>query len=404
MRFLAILGPGLIASVAGDDAGGIATTSLIGARYGYQLLWALLLLTVVLALVQEMAARMGIATGSGLLDLVRERFGGGWAYFAATVILVANAGITATEFLGVAAAGEIFGISRWVLVPAAAGLLWTLAIRQSYAGAEKVFLAMTLAFLAYPLAAVLAHPDWSTVVHDTFVPSFSLGRDYLLVLVALVGTTITPYQQLFQQSAVVDKGVKPPDYAEERLDAILGAVIGNLIWALVIIATAATLRPAGITDISTAADAARALAPLAGPAAQGLFALGLLGASLLAGAVVPMTTAYSLTEALGVRKQTGFTYREVPSFAAPFTLLLVFGAVVALWPGIPLIGLLVGVQVVNGILLPVVLAFMILLSSDRRLMGGLTNTPAQTVLGWVTLILVTLAVALLLLAQLLGLS
>jgi Mn2+/Fe2+ NRAMP family transporter len=399
LRFLAILGPGLIASVAGDDAGGIATTSLVGAKFGYDLLWVLILLTLALGLVQEMAARLGVATGSGLLDLIRERFGGGWAGLAVAVILVANSGITATEFLGIAAAAEIFGGSRWIAVPLAAVALWALMVKGTYRTAERVFLAMTLAFFAYPIAAVLAHPDWSAVARGAVVPSFRMDREYLLLLVALVGTTITPYQQLFQQSAVVDKGVGPPDYAEERLDAILGAVVGNLVWAFVIIATAATLRPAGVTDIATAADAARALEPLAGPGAQGLFAFGLLGASLLAGAVVPLTTAYSVSEAFGLPKGVSLDFREAPIFFALFTALLVFGAAVALLPGVPLVGLLVGIQVFNGILLPVVLAFIVLLSSDRRLMGGLANARLQTVLAWTALAAVSASIVLLTLSS-----
>jgi Mn2+/Fe2+ NRAMP family transporter len=362
----------------------------------------LILLTLALGVVQEMAARLGIATGSGLLELIRGRFGIGWAVLAVTVIVVANVGITATEFLGVAAASEIFGISRWISVPLAAAVVWVLVLRGSYKSAERVFLAMTLAFLAYPIAAVLAHPDWTAVARGAFVPSFHMESGYLLILVALVGTTITPYQQLFQQSAVVDKGVGPPDYKEERLDAILGAVVGNLIWAFVIIATAATLRPAGITNIDTAADAARALEPLAGPAAQSLFAFGLLGASLLAGAIVPLTTAYSVSEALGLPKGVSLNFREAPLFFGFFTALIVLGGAVALVPGVPLVGLLVGIQVFNGILLPVVLVFIVLLSSDRRLMRDLTNTRLQSLLGWSTLILVTLSVALLLVSQLPG--
>ena len=402
LRWLAILGPGLIASVAGDDAGGIATTSLIGAKLGYEMLWALLILTVALAVVQEMAARLGVGTGAGLLDLIRQRFGIGWALFAVSVIVIANAGITATEFLGIAAAAEIFGISRWIAVPVAAVLMWAVLLYGNYLSAERVFLAMTLAFLAYPLAAILAHPDWSAVARGAFVPSFTMDHEHLLLLVALVGTTITPYQQLFQQSAVVEKGVGPRHYPAERLDAFVGAVVGNLVWAFVIIAAAATLRPAGFTDIENAADAARALEPLAGPTAQALFALGLLGASLLAGAVVPLATAYSVSEAFGFRKGVGLDYRRAPVFYGLFTVLLVFGALVALLPGVPLVALLVAIQVFNGILLPIVLAFIVVLSSDRRLMDGLANTPLQSVLGWTTLIVVTLSALLLLVWQVLA--
>jgi Mn2+/Fe2+ NRAMP family transporter len=388
--------------VAGDDAGGIATTSVVGAHFGYDLLWALLLLTVALAVVQEMSARLGVATGSGLLDLVRERYGIGWALLAVAVILIANGGVTATEFLGVAAAAEIFGVSRYLAVPIAAIGLWVLLLYGNYRSAERVFLAMTLVFLAYPAAAYLAHPDWGAVLHGFLVPSFSMDQQHLLLLVALIGTTITPYQQLFQQSAVVEKGVGPPHYRVERADAYLGAIVGNLIWAFVIIATAATLRPAGITDITTASDASRALEPLAGPAAAGLFALGLLGASLLAGAVVPLATAYSVSEAFGFRKGVGLDYRRAPTFYSLFTGLIAFGAVVALIPGIPIVGLLVAIQVFNGILLPVVLGFIILMASSGRLMRSLANTMAQRALGWITLVVVSAADLLLIVSEALG--
>lgn len=394
-RWLAILGPGLIASVAGDDAGGIATTSLVGARVGFELLWLLILLTVALAVVQEMAARLGVATGSGLLDLIRQRFGIGWALLAVTVLLIANAGVTATEFLGVAAAGELFGVSRLVVVPIAALGLWALMLYGNYFTAERLFLGMTLVFLAYPVAAVLAHPDWSAVLHGMLVPSLSLDQPHLSLAVALIGTTITPYQQLFQQSAVVEKGVGPRHYADERADAYLGAIVGNLIWLFVICAAAAALRPQGIFDIGSAADAARALEPLAGPAALVLFAVGLLGASLLAGAVVPLATAFAVSEAFGFRKGFGLDYRRAPMFYGLFTALVAFGGLVALVPSVPIVSLLVGIQVLNGFLLPVVLGFILVLAADRRRMGKLANTWLQTALGGLTLVGVTLAVALL---------
>jgi len=390
-RWLAILGPGLIASVAGDDAGGIATTSLIGARVGYELLWLLILLTVALAVVQEMAARLGVATGSGLLDLIRQRFGIGWALLAVTVILVANAGVTATEFLGIAAASEIFGLSRWIAVPFAALGLWALMLYGNYFSVERIFLIMTLVFLAYPVAAILAHPDWTAVVHGAVVPSLRFDQGQLALVVALIGTTITPYQQLFQQSAVVEKGVGPRQYPSERVDAVVGAVMGNLIWLFVICASAAALRPLGIVDISSATDAARALEPVAGPAAQVVFAFGLLGASLLAGAVVPLATSYSVAEAFGFRKGIGLDYRRAPAFYMLFTAMVAFGALVALLPAAPIISLLVGIQVLNGLLLPVVLGFILVLAADHRLMGGLANTTWQAALGWLTLAVVTLA-------------
>jgi Mn2+/Fe2+ NRAMP family transporter len=398
-RWLAILGPGVIASVAGDDAGGIGTISVIGARVGYDLLWLLLLLTISLAVVQEMVARMGAATGRGLLDLVRERFGIGWALVAVGTILIGNGGVVATEFAGIAASAELLGVPAFVAVPMSATLVWLLVLFGSYSLAERLFLVMTMAFLAYPAAVVLAQPDWGAVVHGALVPRVHGDAGYLLLVVALIGTTITPYQQLFQQSAVVEKGVAARHYQAERVDAYTGAVLGNLIWACVMIATAAALHAHGNLDIHSAADAAEALRPIAGDFARRLFAIGLLGASLLAAGVVPLATAYSVTEAFGFRKGVGLDFRRAPVFYGIFTALIVIGAGIALWPAVPLIGLLVGVQVINGILLPVILGFILLLAGDRRLMGSLGNTRVQTLLGWGTLVLVSGAVLVLLVNQ-----
>jgi Mn2+/Fe2+ NRAMP family transporter len=400
----AILGPGLIAATAGDDAGGIATYSQVGAKFGYDLLWVLLLITVSLAVVQEMCARIGAATGRGLLDLIRERFGIAWALLAICVILVANGGVTITEFVGIGAALELFGVSRYVAVPIAALGLWYLVIAGSYARVEKFLLVLTLVFFAYPAAALLAHPDWGAVVHGAIVPTFQADPAYLLLTVGLIGTTITPYMQLFQQSAIVEKGVGRDNYAPERADAYTGAIFGNVVSAFIIIATAATLHVAGQTDIQTAQDAAQALAPVAGTAAVSLFAVGLLGAGLVAGGVLPLATAYSVSEAFGFRKGVNLDFRQAPMFLGLFTLLIGGGAAVALIPNLPLMQLLVGVQVLNGALLPVVLIFILILAADKRLMGGLRNGRLNTALGWGTLVLVTTAVLVLFGSQLLGLS
>jgi Mn2+/Fe2+ NRAMP family transporter len=387
-RWLAIVGPGLLASLAGDDAGGLATTSAIGARFGYDLLWALLALTVCLAVVQEMAARLGAATGRGLLDLVRERYGIGWALLAISAILLANAGIMVTEFAGIGAAGELLGTPRAFAILLSAGLIWYLVLYGDYRAVERVFLCMTLVFAAYPVAAVLARPDWGSVARGLLVPRLPAGRDWTL-LVALIGTTITPYQQLFQQSAVVEKGVARRHYLPQRVDAYLGAVLGNLIWAFVILASAATLGSGGRLD--TAADAARALRPLVGDAAEVLFGVGLLGASLLAAAVVPLATAYAVSEAFGFPKGVNLQPRRAPIYFGLFTALMVIGVVGALAPGIPVIALLIGTQVLNGLLLPVVLAFIVILSAQHRLMSNLRPGRMSRALTWLTLLLATLA-------------
>src|SRR5918911_861596 len=364
LGLLTILGPGLVAANAGNDAGGLATYSQVGAKYGYDLLWMLLLITFSLAIVQEMAARLGAATGPGLLDLVRERFGIGWALFAVGVVLLANGGVTVTEFAGIGASMELFGVNKYITVPLVALLVWYLVVAGSYSSVEKVFLAMTLVFLAYPAAALLGHPDWGQVAHGAFVPSIRPDPDYILLFVATVGTTITPYMQLFQQSSIVEKGVARRHYGSERIDAYAGSVFTNVVAAFIIIATGATLHAAGSTDIETAADAAQALQPVAGAFAQALFAVGLLGASLLDAGVLPLATAYSVSEAFGFRKGVNLDFRRARTFMGLFTALVALGAAAALIPNLPVIQLLVWIQVLNGVLLPVVLVFILLLINN----------------------------------------
>ena len=401
LRWLLILGPGLIASSAGNDAGGIATYSSAGARFGYDLIWVMVLLIPSLAVVQEMGARLGAATGRGLLDLIRERFGIGWALFGMGVMFIANSGIVVSEFLGIGAAAELLGVSRWVAVPLAALLLWYLVIFSSYASVEKIFLTMTLVFFAYPVAAILARPAWGEVARGAFVPTLRTDQEYLFLLVALLGTTITPFMQLFQQSSTVERGVARRHYGPERLDAYVGATFANLIAITMIIATAATLHQAGQTNIESAADAARALEPFAGSAAKTLFAVGLLGASLLAGAVLPLTTAYAVSEVLGTPKGVNLDFRRAPIFFGLFSGMIIFGAGFSLVPNLPVIEWLVAVAVLNGILLPVMLVFILQLINDRLLMGALKNTRLYNILGWGTFILITTAVVIMLGSQLL---
>ena len=403
LRLLLILGPGLVATSAGNDAGGIATYSSAGAKYGYDLIWVMVLITVSLAVVQEMCARLGAATGRGLLDLIRERYGVGWALFAVGVILVANTGVTVSEFVGVAAAAELFGVSKYVAVPMAALLLWLLVTYGSYPRVEKLFLLMTLVFFAYPAAAFMAGPDWGAVARGAFVPTLRTDSEYLFVLVALLGTTVTPYMQLFQQSSIVERGAARRHYGPERLDAYVGTVFSNLMSISMIIATAATLHVAGRTEVGSAADAALALEPVVGPAARTLFAVGLLGASLLAGAVLPLATSYAVSEAFGVPKGVNLDFRRARIFFTIFTALIVVGAASALIPGLPVIKMLVAVQVLNGALLPVVLVFILRLVNDERLTGELKNTRLYNVLGWSTFALVTTAVTVMLGGQLLDL-
>ena len=403
LRWLVILGPGLIAASAGNDAGGIATYSSAGAKYGYSLIWVMVIITVSLAVVQEMCARLGAATGRGLLDLIRERFGIGWALFAVAVILIANGGLVVSEFVGISAAAELFGVSKYIAVPVAAALLWYLVIFGSYAWVEKIFLAMTLVFFAYPIAAIMAHPNWGEVAHGAFVPQIKFNSDYIFILVGLLGTTVTPYMQLFQQSSIVERGAARRHYGPERIDAYAGSLFSNLMSIFMIIATAATLYVAGKHDIETAADAARALEPVVGSFAKTLFGVGLLGASMLAGAVLPLATAYAISEAFGIPKGVNLDFRRARIFFTLFTALILFGVGLALVPGLPVIKLLVAIQVLNGVLLPIILVFILLLINDQRLTGELRNTRLYNVLGWGTFAMITVAVTVMLGGQLLEL-
>jgi Mn2+/Fe2+ NRAMP family transporter len=402
-RLLAIFGPGLVAASAGNDAGGVATYSSAGAAYGYEMIWVMVVVTVSLAVVQEMCARLGAATGRGLLDLIRERFGIGWALFAVAVVLVANGGLVISEFAGIGAAAELLGVSKYAAVPLSAAFLWYLVIYGSYGYVERIFLCMTLIFFAYPAAVFMAHPHWGQVLHGAITPTFRHDPDYLFLMVGLLGTTVTPYMQIFQQSAVVEKGIARRHYAPERLDAYAGSVISNAMSICMIIATAATLHVAGRTNIETAAHAARALEPVVGHAAKTVFAVGLLGASLLAGAVLPLATAYAVSEAFGAPKGVSLDFRRAHLFFGLFTVLIVLGAGLAMIPHLPVIRLLVVMQVLNGVLLPIILVFILLLINDPRLAGDLKNTRVCNVLGVGTLVLITLAVAVMLFSQAAGL-
>lgn len=297
-KWLLILGPGLIATSAGNDAGGIATYSSAGAKFGYDMIWIMIVLTLSFAVVQEMCTRLGAATGRGLLDLIREQFGIAWTLFAIVIIVIANGGVTISEFVGIGAASELLGVSRYVSVPAAAVILWYLVIFGSYARVEKIFLLMTLVFFAYPVAAILGGPDWWKVAKGAVVPTIRFEPEYIFLLVGVLGTTITPYIQIFQQSSTVERGAARKHYGNERLDAYAGSVFSNLMSISMIVATAATLYVAGQHEIGSAADAAKALEPVAGASASTMFAVGLLGASLLAGGVLPLATSYAISSTL----------------------------------------------------------------------------------------------------------
>ena len=371
--FLGLLGPGLIAANAGNDAGGIATYSSVGAKYGYGLLWMMVLITVSLAIVQAMAARMGTVTGKGLAELIRENYGIRWSAFATVAVLIANFGICISDFVGVGAALGLAGIPVQLSVPIAAIGIWLIIVRGSYHSAERVFIWLTIPFFAYPVAAILAHPDWGDVGKAIVAPHIQTNSAYLLLFVATAGTTITPFMQLYLQSATVERGARVEDLREEQREAIAGAVFADLIAAFIIIATGATLYTHGIHDIGSAADAAKALAPVAGQYAEALFGIGLLGASLLACAILPIATSYVLSESLGFEKGLGHSPRDAPVFVGVITVMIAVSTIVAVIPGIPVIHLLVGVQVVNGVLLPINLCFIWRLARNRELMGQYRN-------------------------------
>lgn len=386
--YLAVLGPGVIAANAGNDAGGIATYSSVGADHGYRLLWVLIPITISLGIVQEMCARMGAVTGKGLSDLIRERFGVRWMALVMLALLIANGGITISEFLGIAAASELFGIPRFVAVPVAACAIWWLVVKGSYKRVERIFLLMSLVFLGYIVSAFLAKPVWGDIARATIRPSFSFDAAYLFTFVAIVGTTISPYMQVYVQSSVVEKGVTAEDYALTRADVWTGTFFAMMIVFFIMVSTAAVLNRHGIR-IAEAADAARALEPLAGPYAKLLFGVGLFGASMLAAGVLPLSTAYSISEALGYEKGVSRSFREAPIFLGIFTFLVVVGALVAMLPGLPIIDALLSLQVVNGLLLPVLLIAILRLVNDEELMGERRNGPVYNVLAWLTAILVS---------------
>jgi NRAMP (natural resistance-associated macrophage protein)-like metal ion transporter len=379
----------MIAASAGNDAGGIATFAAVGAEQGYRLLWVLIPITISLGLVQEMCARMGAVTGKGLADLIRERFGVRWTTFVMLALLIANAGVTVSEFVGIAAATELFGIPRFISVPLSAIGIWWLVVKSSYQRVERAFLLMSLVFLGYIVSAFLAKPDWSAVAVGMVKPSFSFEYAYLFTFVAVVGTTISPYMQVYVQSSVVEKGVTPENYRRTKMDVWVGTILAILVVFFIVISTAATLHKHGL-HIESAADAARALEPFAGPYAEKLFAIGLFGASMLAAGVLPLATAYSISEALGFEKGVSRSFREAPIFLGVFTFLIAVGAAIAVIPGLPLIRVLLVTQVINGLLLPIILFAILKLVNDRELMGTHVNGPLYNLGAWLTAIIVTL--------------
>lgn len=401
LALLAVIGPGIIAASAGNDSGGISTYSVAGARYGYATLWMMLAMTPSFIIVQEMAGRMGAVTGKGFAALIRERFGVRPTLAAMLMLLTSNAATTVAEFAGIAAAMELFGVSRLISVPIAALVVWVLVVRGSYRHVEKVLLALSSVFIAYVIAAFMARPDWNQVARGFVVPTVVPDRAFIALAIGLTGTTIAPWMQFLVQSNIVDKGTTIKEWALARWDTIVGALAANLIACFIIITTATVLHPAGI-EIANAGDAARALAPLAGPYAELLFAIGLLSASVLAAAVLPLTAAYATCEAFGWEAGLDRSWSEAPLFNGLYTAVIVLAAAVILLPGLDLIAIMLVSQVFNGVLLPFLLVFMMVIINDRRVMGRHVNTPVHNAFAWATIVTVIALTVVLLAMTFLG--
>ncbi len=393
---LAVLGPGIVSGFADNDAGGITTYSIAGARFGYDLLWVLLVTQIALLVTQEIGARLGLATGQGLTGLIRERFGLRWAAFAAGTMIVANLGSTVSEFAGIAAALSLFGVPAALSALLAAVAVMVLIGAGSFSRVQYGFVLIgVLVSGAYLISAVLAHPNWGLALHDLVVPQGAFDGAYMLAVVGVVGTTITPWGQQFIQAYVVDKRIRPEEMNAERIDVLIGVFITNVVGAFIVVACAATLFASGIFNISSAADAAQALKPIAGNIASLLFAVGLLAASLLGLGVVPLASAYTAAEVFGWEQGVGWRIREAPAFYGLLAFFIGFAALFMLIPGLPLIQVMFGAQVLNGLLLPVILVFVMLLVGDRKIMGHLVSGRINLILGWgVTLLLIVMSVVL----------
>jgi NRAMP (natural resistance-associated macrophage protein)-like metal ion transporter len=377
------MGPGIITSNVDNDAGGITTYSVAGAALGYKILWIFIPMIVALVVIQEMCTRMGAVTGKGLADLIRERFGVKITFYAMVALLLGNLGNIMSEFAGVAASMELFGVSKYISLPLAALFIWWLVLRWSYKVVERVFLAACLIYFCYLFSGYLAHPDWAQVARELVLPNFAFDSSYLVVLVGVIGTTIAPWMQFYIQAAVVEKGITVKNYTYTKYDVIVGSLMVNLVAVFIVICCAATLHLHGI-KVESAKEAAMALAPLAGAWAATLFAIGLLNASLFSASILPLSTAYFLCEAFGIEAGIDKSWREAPAFYWLYTILVVMGAGLMLIPQINLIKVMFWSQVINGVMLPFVLIFMLILINNRDLMGDYVNSHFYNIISWVT--------------------
>src|SRR3989339_1061092 len=379
--FLSVIGPGLITSLADNDAGGITTYSIAGAHFGYSMLWSLIPITIALVFIQEMCARMGVVTGKGLADLIRESFGLKITFFVMIGLLFANFFTTMSEFAGIAASGEIFGMSKYVIVPLSAALIFLLILKSNYKSLERVFFILSIFYVSYILSGFFAKPDWGLVAKETFAPTIKLTTGCIILLIGIIGTTITPWMQFYLQSSIVEKGIKISDYRYSKWDVIIGCIITDVVAAFIIIAVAFTLHPAGI-GIEAATDAARALEPLAGSFAKILFGFGFFTASFFGAAILPLATSFQLCEGIGWESGINKRFREAPQFYIIMAFLIIASAALILIPGINLIFAMLISQVINGIVLPVILIFMLILVNDKKIMKSYTNGRIYNIIAW----------------------
>ena len=383
--FFALIGPGIITSNVDNDAGGITTYSLAGSEFGLTLLWTLIPITFALIIVQEMCARMGVVSGKGLSDLIRERFGAKATFYLMIALFFTNLGNTISEFAGVAASLEIFGVSKYFSVPVSAFFVWWLVVKGNYKSVEKVFLVACVFYISYIISGFMAKPDWTVIKSEFLTPTVHFDSGFLTMAVGVVGTTIAPWMQFYLQSSVVDKGLKSEDYQYARMDVILGSVIVNVVAFFIVMLCALTIFQAGV-QIETAKDAALALAPLAGKYCTWLFGFGLLNASLFAASILPLSTSYTICEAFGWESSLNRKFTEAPQFYGLYSLMVFLGMGIILFPDVPLISIMFYSQVINGVLLPVILIFMLLLVNDRRIMGNYVNGWLLNLVSYVTII------------------
>lgn len=403
LLILGAMGPGVVSAMAGNDAGGISTYSTAGADFGYAALWVIPVMCVLLLVVQLTAARMGAVTGKGFAALIRERFGIRLTALAMGALLIGNVATTFSEFAGIASGMELFGIPRFASIPVAAAVVWLLVVKGSYKSVEKIFLAVSLVFVTYVVAAFLAGPDWGAVAYSTVIAQVPADPHFISLVIAMIGTTIAPWMMFFTQSNVVDKGVTddPQEMMLQKVDVTTGTIVACIVAWFIIITTGAVLYPQGIA-VDSAAAAANALAPFAGEYAQILFAAGLTAASFLAACVLPLTTSFVICEAFGWEAGVDFTWKEAPMFKGIFTSVIVFSAVVVLMPHLDLMGIMLTAQFINGVILPVLLVFMALIAADKRIMGKHVSTWAGKAVIWATVGIVTVLTVALLVMQVLG--